>query len=168
MHGVMVSFIVECRDYSQPKPFFRHAQRHIRADADALDVWTYSRSRSSSPVCPTTVQHSCESAPANKIAKNTGQNYGIAVMFLSRRGIAMDPSTLRILYPSFILSLDTSVCRLDAGPRPARVHEMWQTEFSYFRIIGWGWYSLSTVLDDFSRYIMHDRLERLRDPTGKV
>jgi hypothetical protein len=44
MHGVMVSFIVECRDYSQPKPFFRHAQRHIRADADALDVWTYSRS----------------------------------------------------------------------------------------------------------------------------
>ncbi|MEO1913667.1 MAG: hypothetical protein ABGW98_07400 [Myxococcales bacterium] len=114
------------------------------------------------------MQHSCESAPAKKIAKNTGQNYAIAVMFLSRRGIAMDPSTVRILYLSLILSLDTSVCRLDAGPRPARVHEMWQTEFSYFRIIGWGWYSLSSVLDDFSRYIMHDRLERLRDPTGKV
>ena len=35
-----------------------------------------------------------------------------------------------------------------------RVHEMWQTDFTYFRIIGWGWYYLSTVLDDYSRYII--------------
>lgn len=35
-----------------------------------------------------------------------------------------------------------------------RVHEMWQTDFTYFRIVNWGWYYLSTVLDDFSRYII--------------
>jgi len=35
------------------------------------------------------------------------------------------------------------------------VHQMWQTDFTYFKIIGWGWYYLSTVLDDFSRYIIH-------------
>ncbi len=35
------------------------------------------------------------------------------------------------------------------------VHEMWQTDFTYFKIIGWGWYYLSTVIDDFSRYIVH-------------
>ncbi len=34
-----------------------------------------------------------------------------------------------------------------------RVNEMWQTDFSYFKIIGWGWYYLSTVIDDYSRYI---------------
>ena len=34
-----------------------------------------------------------------------------------------------------------------------RVHELWQTDFTYFRVIGWGWYYLSTVLDDYSRYI---------------
>lgn len=31
---------------------------------------------------------------------------------------------------------------------------MWQTDFTYFKIIGWGWYYLSTVLDDYSRYII--------------
>ena len=35
-----------------------------------------------------------------------------------------------------------------------RVHEMWHTDFRDFRIINWGWYYLSTVLDDFSRYII--------------
>lgn len=40
------------------------------------------------------------------------------------------------------------------------VHEMWQTDFTYFRIIHWGWYYLSTVLDDYSRYIIAWRLCR--------
>ena len=35
-----------------------------------------------------------------------------------------------------------------------RPNEMWQTDFTYFKIIGWGWYYLSTVLDDYSRYII--------------
>lgn len=34
----------------------------------------------------------------------TGQNYGIAVMFLRRRGIALDDTTKRWLYTSFVLS----------------------------------------------------------------
>ncbi len=35
-----------------------------------------------------------------------------------------------------------------------RVNQMWQTDFTYFKIIGWGWYYLSTILDDYSRYIV--------------
>lgn len=35
-----------------------------------------------------------------------------------------------------------------------RVNQMWQTDFTYFKIINWGWYYLSTVLDDYSRYII--------------
>jgi len=35
-----------------------------------------------------------------------------------------------------------------------RVNEMWQTDFTYFKIVGWGWYFLSTVLDDYSRFII--------------
>ena len=36
----------------------------------------------------------------------------------------------------------------------SRVHELWQTDFTYLRVVGWGWYYLSTVLDDYSRYII--------------
>jgi RNA-directed DNA polymerase len=35
-----------------------------------------------------------------------------------------------------------------------RVNELWQTDFTYFKIIDWGWYYLSTVLDGYSRYIL--------------
>ena len=34
------------------------------------------------------------------------------------------------------------------------INEMWQTDFTYFKIIGWGWMYLSTILDDYSRYII--------------
>ena len=38
--------------------------------------------------------------------------------------------------------------------KTARVHQQWQTDFTYFKIIGWGWYYLATIMDDYSRYII--------------
>ena len=37
-------------------------------------------------------------------------------------------------------------------------NQLWQTDFTYLKITGWGWYYLSTILDDFSRYIVASKL----------
>ena len=42
--------------------------------------------------------------------------------------------------------------------RTTRPNEMWQTDFTSFKISGWGWMYLSTVLDDYSRYIIRWKL----------
>ena len=38
-------------------------------------------------------------------------------------------------------------------------HEMWATDASYFRVVGWGFYYMVTVMDDFSRFILAWRLQ---------
>jgi putative transposase len=37
-------------------------------------------------------------------------------------------------------------------------NQLWQSDFTYLKIVGWGWSYLSTILDDFSRFIVAWRL----------
>jgi transposase InsO family protein len=39
-------------------------------------------------------------------------------------------------------------------------HQMWATDASYFRVVGWGYYYLVTVMDDYSRFILAWKLQR--------
>lgn len=60
------------------------------------------------------------------------------------------------MYPQ---SLQELVSAMDKHEKPTRrVHELWQTDFTQFKVIDWGWYYLSTVLDDYSRYILSWKL----------
>lgn len=68
-----------------------------------------------------------------------------------------ESSVYRIL-KSFDLIASPNYILLSASDKfrnpTKRINELWQTDFTYFKIIGWGWYYLATVLDDYSRYIL--------------
>jgi len=44
--------------------------------------------------------------------------------------------------------------------KTTRPHQMWATDASYFRVVGWGYYYLVTVMDDYSRFILAWKLQR--------
>jgi putative transposase len=49
----------------------------------------------------------------------------------------------------------TVVSAHEKFPQPTkRVNELWQTDITLFKVVHWGWYYLSTVLDDNSRFIL--------------
>jgi len=44
--------------------------------------------------------------------------------------------------------------------KTTRPHQMWATDASYFRVVGWGYYYLVTVMDDYSRFIISWKLQK--------
>jgi len=44
--------------------------------------------------------------------------------------------------------------------KTTRPHQMWATDASYFKVVGWGYYYLVTVMDDYSRYILAWELKK--------
>jgi len=49
---------------------------------------------------------------------------------------------------------------LEYHTKTTRPHQMWATDASYFRVIGWGYYYLVTVMDDYSRFILSWKLQK--------
>jgi transposase InsO family protein len=78
-------------------------------------------------------------------------------------GFAVSESTVyRILRkeglvksPQMQLKAGKEYHRKTSGP-----HQMWATDASYFKVIGWGYYYLVTVMDDYSRFILSWKLQR--------
>jgi transposase InsO family protein len=55
-----------------------------------------------------------------------------------------------ITSPAFVVIKAASEFR----DKTTAINQIWQTDFTYMKVIGWGWFYLSTILDDFSRYII--------------
>ena len=78
-----------------------------------------------------------------------------------RRYFLSESSVYRILKAADLITSPAYVLMSasDRFKHPTElVHEMWQTDFTYLRVIGWGWYYLSTVMDDFLRFILAYKL----------
>ena len=59
-----------------------------------------------------------------------------------------------ITSPAFIVMKAAS----EFKDKTTAINQLWQTDFTYLKVIGWGWFYLSTILDDYSRYIVSWKL----------
>lgn len=74
-----------------------------------------------------------------------------------KRYFVSESSVYRILSAEDLITAPAHVviCAADEfRDKTARPNELWQTDFTYLKVIGWGWFYLSTILDDYSRYII--------------
>ncbi len=82
----------------------------------------------------------------------------LAVTFTDTEGYFVSESSVYrllkahdlITSPAFIVMKAAS----EFKDKTTAINQMWQTDFTYLKIIGWGWMYLSTILDDFSRYVI--------------
>ena len=87
----------------------------------------------------------------------------LAAWITDNRGFSVSESTVyRILReegliksPEMQLKAGKEFHRKTTGP-----HQMWATDASYFKVIGWGYYYMVTVMDDYSRFILAHKLQR--------
>ena len=88
----------------------------------------------------------------------------LAWYITDKRGYYISESTVyRILKAHDLVTspVYTVVSALEKFPQPTKaVNELWQTDFTFLKVVHWGWYYLSTILDDYSRFILAWRLCR--------
>jgi len=86
----------------------------------------------------------------------------LAVTFTDRESyFVSEASVYRVLKahdlitsPAFIVIKAAS----EFKDKTTAINQLWQTDFTYLKVLGWGWFYLSTILDDYSRYIISWKL----------
>jgi transposase InsO family protein len=82
----------------------------------------------------------------------------IACLVIDREGYYVsESSAYRILKEKGLVQspVFAVISAKDKWDQPTvRINQLWQTDFTYFKVEIWGWYYLLTIMDDFSRYIL--------------
>jgi len=82
----------------------------------------------------------------------------LAVNFTDTEGYFVSEASVYRLLKAHDLITSPAFIVIKAGDefhtKTTAPNQLWQTDFTYLKVIGWGWFYLSTILDDFSRYII--------------
>jgi transposase InsO family protein len=82
----------------------------------------------------------------------------LAVRFTDTQSYFVSEASVYRLLKAYDLITSPAFVVIKAGDefrdKTTAPNQLWQTDFTYLKVIGWGWFYLSTILDDFSRYII--------------
>jgi putative transposase len=87
----------------------------------------------------------------------------LSVWLTDNEGFAVSESTVyRILRREGLVKRQETqpTAAKEYHTKTTRPHQMWATDASYFRVVGWGYYYLVTVMDDYSRFILGWELQK--------
>ena len=86
----------------------------------------------------------------------------LSAWIIDNKGFAVSESTVyRLLRREGLVKRQDAqlMAAKEYHTKTTRPHQMWATDASYFRVVGWGYYYLVTVLDDYSRFILAWKLQ---------
>ncbi len=136
------------------RTFYRWYDRYLEGGPEALEDRPSAPSRVWNRIAPEVQDQIVEMA----LDQSELSPRELAVRFTDERQYFVSEATVYRLLKAHDLITSPAYVVIKAADqfhtRTTRPNEMWQTDFTYFKIIGWGWMYLSTVLDDFSRYII--------------
>lgn len=87
----------------------------------------------------------------------------LAVWITDNAGFAVSESTVyRILCREGLVKRQETQLKAakEYHTKTTRPHRLWATDASYFKVVGWGYYCLVTVMDDYTRFILAWKLQK--------
>lgn len=138
--------------------FYNWYDRYVTEGLDGLE----DRKPSPGPVWNKVPEAVAEQLVTLALAEPDLSSRELAVRFTEQnRYYLSESSAYRILKSKGLITAPAFIVMKAAdrfsSPTTA-VNQLWQTDFTYIKVTGWGWYYLSTVMDDFSRYVIAWRL----------